>query len=319
MFLRCKNAVRTIPRRAPREVRWTWSREESGRRFAVSGVRRVFAGVHGSLGSLQALRYAASEARYRRAPLVPVIAWVPPGGDLAERRQPNMQLRKLWRDAAREKLFDAFEMGLGGLPEDLDVQPLVVRGPVGPVLVDCADDVDDLLVVGTGRRGVGRLFRRSASRYCLAHAHCPVVAVPPSALMEEANHGLQIWPRKPRLPVSTTPRPGSAEPGGLQPARLSPGSAQPGPARPGSAPAQPSPAQPGPAQPGSARLSPAQPGLSPGSALAQVGLRSARPGHSGCANDAVRPRPAGDGQIHFVGAGRAVWARGPHAGRMSAV
>ena len=49
--------------RAPREVRWTWSREESGRRFAVSGVRRVFAGVHGSLGSLQALRYAASEAR----------------------------------------------------------------------------------------------------------------------------------------------------------------------------------------------------------------------------------------------------------------
>ena len=98
----------------------------------MSGVRRVFAGVHGSLGSLQALRYAASEARQRHAPLVPVIAWVPPGGDLAERRQPNMQLRKLWRDAAREKLFDAFEMGLGGLPQDLDVQPLVVRGPVVP-------------------------------------------------------------------------------------------------------------------------------------------------------------------------------------------
>ena len=205
MFLRRKNAVRTIPMRAPREVRWRWSREESGRRFAVSGVRRVFAGVHGSLGSLQALRYAASEARQRRAPLVPVIAWVPPGGDLAERRQPNMQLRKLWRDAAREKLFDAFEMGLGGLPEDLDVQPLVVRGPVGPVLVDCADDADDLLVVGTGRRGVWRLFRRSASRYCLAHAHCPVIAVPPSALMEEASHGLQIWPRKPRLPALDHP------------------------------------------------------------------------------------------------------------------
>ncbi len=173
--------------------------KEGGRRFAVSGVRRVFAGVHGSLGSLQALRYAASEARHRRAPLVPVIAWVPPGGDLAERRQPNMQLRRLWREAARERLFDAFEMGLGGLPEDLDVQPLVVRGPVGPVLVDCADDADDLLVVGTGRRGVGRLFRRSASRYCLAHAHCPVVAVPPSALMEEASHGRHIWPRKPRV------------------------------------------------------------------------------------------------------------------------
>ena len=61
----------------------------------MSGVRRVFAGVHGSLGSLQALRYAANEARYRGARLLPVIAWVPPGGDLAERRQPNLYLRKM--------------------------------------------------------------------------------------------------------------------------------------------------------------------------------------------------------------------------------
>ena len=69
----------------------------------MSGVRRVFAGVHGSLGSLQALRYAANEARHAVRPLLPVIAWVPPGGDLAERRQPNLQLRRLWRDAAQER------------------------------------------------------------------------------------------------------------------------------------------------------------------------------------------------------------------------
>ena len=125
----------------------------------MSGVRRVFAGVHGSLGSLQALRYAANEARYRGARLVPVIAWVPPGGDLAERRQPNLYLRKMWRDAAQERLWDAFDMGLGGLPEDLSIEALVVRGPAGPVLVECADDPDDLLVVGTGRRGLRRVFR----------------------------------------------------------------------------------------------------------------------------------------------------------------
>ena len=42
----------------------------------MSGVRRVFAGVNGSLGSLQALRYAAEQARERDARLLPVIAWI---------------------------------------------------------------------------------------------------------------------------------------------------------------------------------------------------------------------------------------------------
>ena len=171
----------------------------------MSGVRRVFAGVHGSLGSLQALRYAANEARSRGARLLPVIAWVPPGGDLAERRQPNLYLRTMWREAAQGQLWEAFDMGLGGLPEDLTIEALVVRGPAGPVLVECADDPDDLLVIGTGRRGLRRLARRSASRYCLAHARCPVVAVPPSALMEETSHRLHIWPRKQRPPALDHP------------------------------------------------------------------------------------------------------------------
>ena len=171
----------------------------------MSGVRRVFAGVHGSLGSLQALRYAAEEARHRGARLLPVIAWVPPGGDLAERRQPNLYLRKMWREAAQTRLWDAFDMGLGGLPEDLSIEALVVRGPAGPVLADCADDPDDLLVIGTGRRGLRRAMGRSVSRYCVAHAHCPVVAVPPSALMQETSHRLHIWPRKQRLPALDHP------------------------------------------------------------------------------------------------------------------
>jgi hypothetical protein len=39
----------------------------------------------------------------------------------------------------------------------------------------------DLLVVGTGRRGtLTRVFSGRVSRYCLAHAQCPVLAVPPA-------------------------------------------------------------------------------------------------------------------------------------------
>jgi nucleotide-binding universal stress UspA family protein len=160
----------------------------------VPRVRRIIVGVHGSLGSLQALRYAAEEARQRNVPLVPVTAWVPPGGDLAERRHPSAYLRKIWREAAWERLWGAFDAGLGGVPGDLQVEPQVARGDAGPVLVDTASEPDDLLIIGTGRRpGIGRTLHRSVSRYCLAHARCPVLAVPPSALMDEVGHGLHGW------------------------------------------------------------------------------------------------------------------------------
>jgi nucleotide-binding universal stress UspA family protein len=168
---------------------------------AVAPERRILVGVHGSLGSLQALRYATAEASRLGAQLVPVIAWVPPGGDLAERRQPVYSLRTVWREAARDRLLDSFDRALGGVPDGLDVAPRVIRGPAGPVLTDTARQPADLLVVGTGRRGGLRRLRRSVGRYCLAHARCPVIAVPPSDLMEEASRGLHLWPRKDGAPA----------------------------------------------------------------------------------------------------------------------
>ncbi len=155
-------------------------------------VRRVIVGVHGSIGSLQALRYAAEEARERCVPLVPVIAWVPPGGDAAEYARPSPYLRRIWREEAHKRLWTAFDDGLGGLPADIHVEPHVERGDPAQVLVAIADQPGDLLVIGTGRRGLlVRALRRSAGRYCLAHAKCTVLAVPPSALMDEMGSGLR--------------------------------------------------------------------------------------------------------------------------------
>ena len=165
----------------------------------MAAVRRIVVGVHGSLGSLQALRYATEEARARKVPLVPVIAWVPPGGELAERRSPSPYLRRVWGDAATKRLLAAFEAGLGGVPDDVEIEPCVERGETGPVLVDMADQPGDLLVIGTGRRSlVGRALRKSVGRYCLAHAKCPVLAIPPSALMDEMGHGFRLWPLRGR-------------------------------------------------------------------------------------------------------------------------
>jgi nucleotide-binding universal stress UspA family protein len=161
----------------------------------MSAISHVIAGVSGSPRSLPALRYAAALARGHGAALVPLHTWVPPGGDLADRRCcASRYLRQVWEHDAWERLWDAANTALGGVPLDVPVEPLVVRGEAGWVLVHAASRAGDLLVIGTGRRGTaGRLTGGKVSRYCLAHACCPVVAVPPSPLELEAGHGLRGW------------------------------------------------------------------------------------------------------------------------------
>ena len=74
------------------------------------------------------------------------------------------------------------------------MQAQALRGVAGPVLVAAASAPEDLLIIGTGRRALTGLVRgRTTGRYCLAHARCPVLAVPPSALMDELGHGPRSW------------------------------------------------------------------------------------------------------------------------------
>jgi nucleotide-binding universal stress UspA family protein len=159
----------------------------------VSGVRRIIVGVSGSPGSLQALRHAADLARMHQATLVPILAWVPPGGDMADRSHPSPYLRSLWRDAAWQRLWEAIDLAFGCVPEDVAVEPDVLRGEPGRVLVGVVCHPGDLLVIGAGRRGtLAHAMSCRISRYCLAHAECPVVAVPPPALAQ-VSHGLRGW------------------------------------------------------------------------------------------------------------------------------
>ncbi len=61
----------------------------------MPAARLILAGVRGSPGSAHALRYAADLARHHDAILVPLLTWVPPGGDLDERGHLSLQLREL--------------------------------------------------------------------------------------------------------------------------------------------------------------------------------------------------------------------------------
>src|SRR5207247_2187091 len=47
---------------------------------------------------------------------------------------------------------------------------------------------------GTGRRSMlTRVFSSRVSRYCLAHAQCPVLTVPPPTMSPHASHGPLSW------------------------------------------------------------------------------------------------------------------------------
>jgi len=170
--------------------------------------RRVVVGACPTPGSIRALRYARDLAARGDASLVVVHAWTPPGGDMADRRAPSPILREIWQRAAWQRIRECVATAWGGMPADVQTSLVVARGAPGEVLVDLAGGSDDLLIVGAGRRGpLARLGHGRVTRYCLAHATCPVLAVPPASLARAAglrlggafrHHGLHLrrWARE---------------------------------------------------------------------------------------------------------------------------
>lgn len=157
-------------------------------------------GVDGSPGSLEALRYALREARRLDATLIPVHAWQPPGGEIAARRAPSPGYERIVREMEEQRFMRAFDEGLGGLPADVAVEPWLVRGAAGPALVEAASHQNDLLVVGAGRRGrLRHPMSAGTVRYCLAHAACAVIAVPPPSLQSAIPSQLRLRASADRL------------------------------------------------------------------------------------------------------------------------
>jgi nucleotide-binding universal stress UspA family protein len=158
----------------------------------VFGIARLIVGTSGSPGSLHALRYAEVPARAHDAVLIPALAFEVPG-DRGRIRPANELGRACW-DLACQRLREALVAVWGEVPGDPLVQPHVERGPAGWVLVNLACRPDDVLVVGAGRQGVlARLPFSKVSRYCPAHAQCPVMAVPPPALARELSRSRLAW------------------------------------------------------------------------------------------------------------------------------
>lgn len=134
----------------------------------------IVVGVSGSSASAAALRWAAEEARKRRARLRVVRAWTPPIR-LAPYAAAGMTPDEA-RAAADRELADAMLAAFGPAPPG-HVTAELAEGAAERALVDRSAGAD-LLVLGTHSpadavaRSVGPVIRA-----CLTRAPCPVVVV----------------------------------------------------------------------------------------------------------------------------------------------
>jgi nucleotide-binding universal stress UspA family protein len=170
-------------------------------------IGRVVVGITGSVGNLAALHTAVAHAQRAGAQLVAVLAWTPVGGEFTYPRAARTPVPERWPQQAQNALVGAFADAFGGPPPDVSIRSVVVRGFAGSVLVSEASRPDDLLVVGAGRRGrLARLRSGSVKRYCLAHARCPVLAVPQPDMISELHFSRRAWRKHDAArPVETSP------------------------------------------------------------------------------------------------------------------
>lgn len=139
----------------------------------------IVVGIDGSGHSQLALEWAMNEAVIRRAPLTvihvheAIAGWyggVATFGDDAERTEQA-------RVAAQEET-DKVLANLGeSRPESVTV--MAVHGFPVDELIRASGDADMVVLGSRGAGGFARLVMGSVTAQVSAHAHCPVVIVPP--------------------------------------------------------------------------------------------------------------------------------------------
>ncbi|MEV6682604.1 universal stress protein [Streptomyces erythrochromogenes] len=144
--------------------------------FALRDFQRIVVGVDGSPGSIAALRFAADQVRGGRAEVLAVHAWQ------SAVHTPETLAAEHEEALGRLNSFVA----AAELPADVELRTETVAGPAGPALTRSADRQGDLLVIGAPAPRRRLLPRRSVSRFCLARAACPVLAVPADSRVSRA-------------------------------------------------------------------------------------------------------------------------------------
>jgi len=137
----------------------------------------VVVAVDDSAASWHAIRLAASEARWRQARLIAVLAYRTDRNAGAPADKPlstpvsSDEDRAVAESALRDAIRDALGEDAG--PVDLRVIP----GLAGRAVVEAAREARAQLIVLAARSGIS-LLPGTASQYVLRNARCPVLVVP---------------------------------------------------------------------------------------------------------------------------------------------
>lgn len=137
----------------------------------------IVVGVDGSDASIEALRFAMSEAQLRGVTVTAVSAW----------RVPALIYESAWTATPvdvsvypkmAEKTLAASIEKAGAEVAGVSVRPFIREGQPADVLCDVAADADLLVVGSRGLGGFRGLLLGSVSQQCAHHAPCPVVILP---------------------------------------------------------------------------------------------------------------------------------------------
>ncbi|WP_163549346.1 universal stress protein [Candidatus Frankia nodulisporulans] len=135
----------------------------------------VVVGVDGSPTSIEALRWAAGEARLRGAVLRVVQAWAPvPVGYPAVYVGVDFEASE---KAARSVLDACLDAGIAQRGT-LTVEDMLVTDGATHALLTATEDAQLLVVGSRGHGGFAELLLGSVTHQCLHHAPCPVVVIP---------------------------------------------------------------------------------------------------------------------------------------------
>jgi len=136
----------------------------------------IVAGVDGSEGSKEALRWALGEAELRGATVRAVHAWTLPIAFGGPYMPPQPYDGPELRDHAQAAL-DAAVDEVAGKARPVAVEKVVEQGSAADVLVRAAEGADLLVVGSHGHGGFAGLLLGSVSQQCAQHAPCAVVIV----------------------------------------------------------------------------------------------------------------------------------------------
>lgn len=149
----------------------------STRTDAMATRHRIVVGLDDDPVSVEALRFAATEAAYRGVDVVAVHVWQWPS---------TWGMPMIWPEEADPGGFilDQLEQTVAGVLAEravagdplVSIQPEVVQGVTVAALRDACREAD-LLVLGARHHN---RFLGSVSSACAGHPRCPVVIVPPA-------------------------------------------------------------------------------------------------------------------------------------------